>query len=385
MKTTSISACLVGLLLLTGCATTQQVRLPLTGDPLADGKTHIELGPEKDRVLWQYRTALTALRRGDYAEAKHELDDAIMTIGGIIANDQDARKARSMFGTESKKKFIGEPYERVMAYYYRGLLYWMDGEPDNARACFRSGEFIDSDSESDQFKADYVLLDYLDGLASTKLSTDGTDALKRAEQNSKLGTLPPYNKGANVLFFTESGNAPQKYATGQYREELRFREGNSVAHVVLIHVGGQTVRVRPYDDLYYQATTRGGRVMDHILANKAVFKKSTDTIGDAAIVSGAILAQNRKTQDAGLGILAAGLISKVIAASTTPAADTRAWNNLPQYLGFAAIPLAPGNYTAQVEFQDGGGRLISSLSRSVTFDVKSTDHDTVVFISDKKQ
>jgi hypothetical protein len=30
--------------------------------------------------------------------------------------------------------FIGEPYERAMAYYYRGLLYWRDGEIDNARA-----------------------------------------------------------------------------------------------------------------------------------------------------------------------------------------------------------------------------------------------------------
>ncbi len=389
MKVAILSTGLAALLLFTGCATTPQAkRLPLTGDALVDGKMHIEQGQPNDRVLWQYRTALVALRRGDYPEAKALLDDAILSIGGIITNDKDARKARSMFATESRKKYIGEPYERVMAYYYRGLLYWMDGEPDNARACFRSGELIDSDTEVENYSADYVLLDYLDGLASDKLFADGSDAFKRAQANAsaKADAPPPYDRAANVLFFTECGNAPQKYSTGQYREQLRFREGPQAARVVTIRINnGQSIRTRPWDDLYFQASTRGGRVMDHILANKAVFKQSTDTVGDAAIISGAVLASSQNTQEAGLGVLAFGLLSKAIAASTTPAADTRYWDNLPQYLGFGALRMAPGTYTAQLEFQDAGGRLLSNLSRSVTFEVKAADRDTVVYISDKKQ
>lgn len=389
MKVAFLSAGLAALLLVTGCATTPQAkRLPLTGDALTDGKMHVEQGPPNDRVLWQYRTALVAMRRGDYAEAKSLLDDAILTMGGIITNDKDARKARSMFASESRKKYIGEPYERVMAYYYRGILYWMDGEPDNARACFRSGEFIDSDAEEEHYSADYVLLDYLDGLASDKLFTDGSDALKRAKTNAstKMDLPPDYDRAANVLFFTECGNAPQKYATGQYREQLRIREGQQQARVVTVRISnGQSIRTRAWDDLYFQASTRGGRVMDHILANKAVFKQSTDTVGDAAVISGAVLASNRKTQEAGLGVLAFGLLSKVISASTTPAADTRTWDNLPQYLGFGALRMAPGTYTAQVEFQDGAGRLLANLNRSVTFEVKAADRDTVVFISDKNK
>ena len=38
----------------------------------------------------------------------------------------------SLFHPESSKVFIGEPYERAMAYYYRAILYWRDGQPDNA-------------------------------------------------------------------------------------------------------------------------------------------------------------------------------------------------------------------------------------------------------------
>ncbi|MCD6049412.1 MAG: Tetratricopeptide 2 repeat protein [Verrucomicrobia bacterium] len=389
MKVAFLSVGLGALLLLTGCATTPKAaRIPLTGDPLVDGRTHIEQGPPNERILWQYRTALVAMRRGDYPQAKALLDDAILTIGGILTNDKDARRARSMFASESRKKFIGEPYERVMAYYYRGILYWMDGEPDNARACFRSGELIDSDTEVDNYAADYVLLDYLDGFASDKLFTDGGDALKRAKANAstKMDVPPDYDRAANVLFFTECGFGPQKYATGQYREQLRFREGQQQARVVTIKLNnGQVIRTRPWDDLYFQATTRGGRVMDHILANKAVFKQSTDTVGDVAIVSGAVLATGRNTQEAGLGVLAFGLLSKAIAAGTTPAADVRAWDNLPQFLGFGALRVAPGTYTAQVEFQDGAGRLLANLSRRVTFEVKAADRDTVVYISDKQQ
>ena len=54
--------------------------------------------------------------------------------------------------------------------------------------------------------------------------------------------------------------------------------------------GAINLPVAPCDDVNFQATTRGGRVMDHVLANKAVFKSATDTAGDAAIISGAILA-----------------------------------------------------------------------------------------------
>src|SRR5688572_15071708 len=99
-----------------GCASARKAPAPaLTGDPVVDGKNAIVHGPAKDRVLWQYRVGLTALRRGDYDEAKRQFDEAIARIGGIYTSDAAARKARGYFNEEAKKTFIGEPYERVMA------------------------------------------------------------------------------------------------------------------------------------------------------------------------------------------------------------------------------------------------------------------------------
>lgn len=342
--------------------------------------------PAKDRALWEVRTAATAMRRAQFDEAKRRLDEALLTMGATLVNDKSAKKARSYFSEEAKKTFRGEPYERVMAYYYRGILYWMDGEPDNARACFRSAQIQDADAENRQYAADYVLLDYLDGLATAKLGGDGSDALKRAAAVSKFGNPPAYDVNANTLFFVEFGQGPTKYATGEYQEELRFIAGRSVAQSVVIKVGNQSLGLRPYDDITFQATTRGGRVMDHILANKAVFKSATDSAGTAGLIGGLMMAANSRdqtVQQAGLGLAAAGLVSKIFSAVTTPAADTRSWDNLPQYLSFAAVQLPPGEHTATIEFVDARGRPLSGLTRTVTLNVVP-NRDVVVFVSDRQ-
>lgn len=372
----------VSLLVLTGCATA-----PSNSAKAFSGNAAVDAAKSRDKVLAEYRSALGSLRQGQLEEAKRLLDDALLSLGGIHANDKTAKRARRYFSGEDKKTFIGEPYERAMAYYYRGILYWMDGEPDNARACFRSAQVQDSDTENKEYSSDYVLLDYLDGLASVKLAGDGSDAFKRAQAVSKSVPLPPYDANANVLLFVDYGSGPLKYASGQYGEELRFRSQTSLARSANLKVGTQTIPAQPYDDLYFQATTRGGRVMDHILANKAIFKSTTDTVGDAALISGAVLGSQQgrhsNVDEIGLGLALAGLVGKVVSAATTPAADVRAWDNLPQYLSFASFSLPPGQHVVKVEFNDAQGRILSHLTKTVTLNIPAGARDSVIYVSDK--
>ena len=347
---------------------------------------------KRDRVLNENREALTHLRAGNYAAARPLLDDVVTTLGGVTAGDRSAREARSYFKEESRKSFRGEPYERVMAYYYRGILYWMDGEPDNARACFRTAAIQDADPEQHQFDCDYVLLDYLDGLVSEKLSGGGGDAYKRALKAVRGSAPPAYDKTVNVMVFAEMGRGPAKYAAGEHGEQLHFSPGTTTAVSAKFRVDptnnlpGISVPVPVYDDLTYQATTRGGRQMDYILANKAVFKDSTDNFGNAALVSGAILAtqggRGSNMDEIGAGLLVAGLLSKVVSAATTPAADTRCWDSLPNLLGFAALKLPPGRRTGTIEFLGPGGQV--TATRQVSFEV-APQRDTVLFLSDRNQ
>lgn len=354
---------------------------------------------EKDRALFDYRLGLIALRRGDDATARAKFDDAIALIGGIITNSADAARARGLFAAESTKTFIGEPYERVMAYYYRGILYWRDGQPDNARACFRSGQVIDSDPDHEHYDADYVLLDYLDGLASAKLAADGGDAFARAQKNAggKV-TLPPYHPAANVLIFAEYGYGPRKYAAGQYGDQLRFYSDDSPSRSarLVLDEGRKIVPLPVYDDLGYQASTRGGRVMDHILGNKAFFKAGANLAGDVALAGAAVAhdrARRRERQGKdgdsaeatalSLGVL--GLIGKVASAATQAQADVRQWDNLPQRLSFAALKMPPGQYAGRVEFLDREGNALQQRTQNVAFTVAADDRDTVVFLSELKR
>ena len=125
--------------------------------------------------------------------------------------------------------------------------------------------------------------------------------------------------------------------------------------------------------------------MDHILGNKAVFKSATDTAGNVALIGGlttAVVSGNRTAQEVGLGIAAAGLVSKIISAATIPAADVRSWDNLPHYLSFACVPLPPGQRVATVQFLDPGGRVLPGLTKTVTLNITSTNQDKVAFVSD---
>ena len=367
-----------------GCASTEP-KVPLTGNVMVDGPNQMAHGPPRDKVLWQYRTAAAAMRQGKFDVAKGYLDDALLTLGGIYGNDPNAKKARSYFQGENKKTFIGEPYERSMAYIYRGIIYWMDGELDNARACFKSAEFEDSDAESHKYAGDWVLPDYLDGLVTAKLAGDGSDAFKRAEANAKNIKLPPYDPKANVMFFVEFGPGPTKYATGEYKEQLRFHAPPSPVTSARLKIDALDIPIAPTDDVAFQATTRGGRVMDHILGNKAVFKSTTDTAGNVAMIGGlttAAVSGDRTVQGIGLGIALAGLISKAVSSAANPAADTRSWDNLPHYLSFASFPLPPGQHTATVEFYGPQGNLLPGLTKTITINVNNADHDKVVFVSD---
>jgi hypothetical protein len=376
-------------LLAASCATKPPEHVVvLTGNIMVDGPNAIEHGPPRDKVLWEYRTAAAAMRQGKFDLAKRYLDDALTTLQGIYGPDPNARKARGYFHAEAKKTFIGEPYERSMAYIYRGILYWMDGEPDNARACFRSAEIEDSDTENHEYAGDWVLPDYLDGLATAKLGGDGADAFNRAQASAKAAKLPSYAPKANVLFFFEFGPGPTKYATGEYSQELRFHVSPSPVASAEFHVDGKQYPVAPADDVWFQASTRGGRAMDHILGNKAVFKTATDIAGNVALIGGgaAIMSGNGRDATAnqvGAGLLAAGVISKLFSAATTPEADVRTWDNLPRYLSFAILSLPAGRHTVAVQFHDQSGHPLPSLSKTFTVEVPADGKDKVIFISDQ--
>jgi hypothetical protein len=89
------------------------------------------------------------------------------------------------------------------------------------------------------------------------------------------------------------------------------------------------------------------------------------------------------TTEVGAGLLAAGVISKLISAATTPEADIRSWDNLPRYLSFASLSLPAGRHTMTFQFRDHAGHALSGLTKNFTVDVPASKKDKVIFVSDQ--
>lgn len=370
-------------LIVTGCAAPPIQKAPTANpDLVIEGRRLIANARAEDKNLWRYRVVMEALKRGQFVEARTLLDETLPDISMLRALDPKARSTHRLFTPESAKTFVGEPFERAMAYYHRGILYWMDGELDNARACFRTAQLFDADAQKEAFACDYLLLDYLDGYVSAKLGADGSDSLKRARANAKQITLPDFDVSANVIVFLQMGFGPVKTTVGRNGERLAFQEGHSTAVAAEVRIDGVKTRTAPWDNLTYQAVTRGGRLMELILRDKSRIKTTGDIIGDLTFEPGLILTLPESTQNIGFALVGTAFLAKAVAGSTETRADTRTWNNLPQFLAFTAMRAQPGPQQIEIEFFDAANKSLPAMKRTLAIEVKSRG-DTVLFVADK--
>ena len=126
----------------------------------------LKSAPAKDATLHTLQAGVAAMAEGRTAEANGLFDGALASIEGMFANTENAAKARSLWYEEGAKDYKGEPYERAMAYYYRGLLYLAEGDYENARASFRGGILQDAFAEEQQHRSDFAALMILEGWSS---------------------------------------------------------------------------------------------------------------------------------------------------------------------------------------------------------------------------
>src|SRR5690606_36837838 len=109
-----------------------------------------------------------------------------------------------------------------------------------------------------------------------------------------------------------------------------------------------------------QASTRGGRPVDRVIAGKVSFKETTGQVGQ---VLGTIASEGSLISAAtgggggqALGALAAvGAISSLIYANVKPRADVRYWANLPETIHATSVHQAvlPGSVQARMLDRQG--------------------------------
>lgn len=328
----------------------------------------------RNEVLNLMEIGLKAYRAGQLEEAKNALDRARVSIESIYADDDAARKARSVWYEEAEKDFKGEPYERSMVYLYLGLIFLEEGDYGNARASFIGGLLQDAFAEEEQNSADFAALIYLAGWAamqmeSNKLADEHFEELKAFRPDA-----PVPSEKHNALLIVETGKSPRKLGDGVGHYQLVYRRGKNFRDVgAQWQTQGGWETVYPMEDVYFQASTRGGRAIDRIVEGQVQYKETTRDVGTnlSSVSQNNVLAGASAAAGGvvGAGFAAISLVSVAaqgMSASANVRADIRYWEALPDTLHIIPVTTEPGQQVT-VRFLDKNGKPIPGLTDTTEF------------------
>lgn len=278
-------------------------------------------GGENNAVLNFQKLGLAAIEAGEWAIAEQAFDSALERIEAIYADDPAAQGARSNWEDEAFKDFKGEPYERAMTYYYRGLLYLRSGDFENASAAFRAGEYQDTMADTEAARSDFSILPYLAGWAERCRGDDDRAAEFFAVAAS--GGIPAPGANEQMLLVAESGGAPIKRRLGLRQEFTTYVAPFSTDDelVPVVQTAGGPVPVVGSTSIFLQAATRGERGMDAILKRKVGHGDTIRKVVDAIPIVNLFVANDVHKKLNELGTRA----------------DVRAWDSLPHRVSAAAF------------------------------------------------
>lgn len=147
----------------------------------------------------------------------------------------------------------------------------------------------------------------------------------------------------NTLVLLWNGEGPDMSRAGEYGEKRIIHPGvrpDSTVCSVLVDKSDYDCACG-FGDVSFQATTRGGRLMDDVLSKQAAFKGGMDA---GAGVMWELSQQDYGNGAVNLGMMVAAGLFKATAAATKTEADIRHWQNLPCGFEMLALDLPPGTH-----------------------------------------
>lgn len=336
----------------------------------------IEDFPERDQTLVLNYRAHAKMALGYHDSARVDF----LRAWNIMNHGKGGGVASAYFFSERQKWWMGDPFERAYNSWYLGMLYLQDGQPEDAMACFRNAIFVDTgDLEAGEYAADW-LPPFIMRMRVYKDRGDKDGCKTLIEEVNRLAKEPanfdpelPWLSvdaqwEANTVMMIELGEGPYFTAEGHHGSVRAINQGEYRESYAEVYVNGQSLgQAYKIGDTFYQAITRGGRVMDDILKGKAIAKTAGIATGAAAMHVGRVLVNSGAARDS-KGTVVAGAVAMGVGAAVLIAsllmnaeADTRGNVLLPGETHLMMAQLPPGEHQVEVRFFDAMGRELRDM------------------------
>jgi tetratricopeptide (TPR) repeat protein len=325
----------------------------------------------EDFVLNNCRLGSAALTSYHLDEAEAAFLRAYEVINSVGVND-GGRSLGAVLVDEKIKIWKGEPFERAMANFYLGLIYYIHQDYGNARAAFENAlfklrDYSDESAKKDQYReqeSNFVVATIMLGKCWQHL---GRDDLAHAnfdharELRPELADLGSFDRNAqaNLLLVVDYGYGPKK-VTNDDGAIVGFGPPPWQAGIIprpRVVMDGQALDDRPFNrptiDLLAMAQDRKWQSIDTIRTIKSV-------VGTGLLYGGAFEGMRgiggrgsaqRRDLTAAAALIGAGLLLKA-----TSQADVRQWEMLPRTTFILPLHVPPGTHNITVDFSEVGGQ-----------------------------
>ena len=381
LRSTSL-AILASAIAFTGCVSQDQIDAQhavesyMAGDYAGARTLLLPLSKKtnEDFVLNNVRLGSTTLAMYDLLGSQTAFQQAYEVLNSYGVNN-GGRTLGAVLVDEKIRIWRGEPFERAMANFYLGLIYYMQADYNNARAAFQNALFKLRDYQTDnqdnpspdkysEVDSNFALAQYMLARCYQRLGNDDL-----AEANFKrLVTLRPQlaaladiglNRNSNVLLVIDYGNGPIKATNGDGAIVGFYPTPNEIGPPGRpdVFVDGRGVDIfdlnHPLVDLIALAQDRRWQSIDTIRTVKSV-------VGTGLMAGGAyeaLTAQHGGNAAVGLGLIAAGALLKA-----SSQADVRMWEMLPRNTYAIPLTLPPGKHDIIVTFPYGERETLQGIT-----------------------
>jgi hypothetical protein len=214
------------------------------------------------------------------------------------------------------------------------LIFLVDGDSENARACFKSASLCDLNASNRKQRGDWLSFDLLNYYSAKLLGHADADDMRDyicQRYNKKYSEIEMDFKPQDAFIVVAAiGTPPGKLSDDDLTQQgLEYINKETCVSNILLTIDGhdQTYTVTEADDIYVQAVTRGQRSMDKILAKKAKEKKSRQDFGETLFAVGGATGGL-----IGLGVAAIGDSIRNTASLIDASADVRQLQSIPSKL-----------------------------------------------------